>query len=103
MTATDFGCKKINETQKSPFSDANIKKKKTTSKEERYIYDPSIFHGQKHAFCNLVGLAKLASSKKLIMRIRKFLVGSEIDFKKLGSCFYVFLSALSLEIFNVKP
>ena len=94
MTATDFGCKKINETQKSPFSDANIKKKNITSREERYIYDPSIFHGQKHAFCNLVGLAKLASSKKLIMRIRKFLVGSEIDFKKLGSCFYVFLSAL---------
>lgn len=71
-----------------------LKKKNITSKEERYIYDPSIFHGQKHAFCNLVGLAKLASSKKLIMRIRKFLVGSEIDFKKLGSCFYVFLSAL---------
>ena len=63
MTATDFGCKKINETQKRPFSDANIKKK-NISKEERYIYDPSIFHGQKHAFCNLVGLAKLASSKK---------------------------------------
>ena len=69
--------------------------KKKISKEERYIYDPSIFHGQKHAFCNLVGLAKLASSKiKLIMHTRKFLVGSEIDFKILGSCFYVFLSAL---------
>ena len=37
MTATDFGCKKINETQKRPFSDANIKKK-NISKEERYIY-----------------------------------------------------------------
>ena len=57
-----------------------LKKKNITSKEERYIYiyDPSIFHGQKHAFCNLAGLAKSASSKKLIMRIRKFLVGSEI-------------------------
>lgn len=50
-----------------------LKKKNITSKEERYIYDPSIFHGQKHAFCNLVGLAKLASSKKINHAYKKIL------------------------------
>ena len=45
-----------------------ILNKNITSKEERYIYDPSIFHCQKRAFCNLAGLAILASSKKLIVR-----------------------------------
>ena len=97
----------MNEIQKSPFSDANINRKKNiTSKEERYIYDPSIFHGQKHAFCNMYipGLVKLAYRKKLIMRIRKFLVGSEIDFKinywgLVSMCFFV---PCILEVFNVK-
>ena len=54
--------------------------KKEIKKKDIYIYDPSIFHGQKHAFCNLAG-KNWHLTKKLIMRIRKFLVGSEIDFK----------------------